>query len=449
LEETAEQLRRLADEDPLTGVYNRRGLAAAVDAALPPNHPDPAPFALLMIDLDDFKVVNDTLRHDAGDAVLREVATRLHKAVRPGDCVARLGGDEFLVFARDMDAKAAGAYAESLRSVVAETLRLGQKFIHLTASVGIALFPEHGQDRASLMTGADVALYAAKRSGRNRTEILSGALHYAEERRTAILGAFASSSLDTSFELVFQPQFRVHGDRGIVGAEALLRWDDPEIGVVSAGEFVPIAEDSGVIMRIDHLVLDHAIRQLARWRAQGWPHALSVNVSSRTFSSRDFADSVIDCLTRRSVDPRSLVVELTETAPIAVTPETQENINLLREAGIGIAIDDFGTGYASLSYLQSIAATELKIDREFVVGLGTEERACNDALVRAIIAVARALGLTITAEGVETSAQFSWLEAEGCDRVQGYLTGSPLSATSFEQAFIRSGRDAVQDRRRT
>lgn len=436
LEEAAERLRQLADEDPLTGLVNRRGFATALDRALPTRGPDAPSFAVLMIDLDNFKVVNDTLRHDAGDSVLQEVSRRLLETARAGDCVARLGGDEFVVLAYGLDAAAAYAYAEQLRHVLAQPVVFEHKSISLTASVGVAAFPEHGHDRARLVMGADVALFGAKRAGRDRTEILSQALCEAEARRTAILGALADSDLDQSLHLVFQPQFRMEPNGAIVGAEVLLRWNDPVIGDVSASEFVPIAEDAGVIGRIDQHVIDLAIRQLARWDRHDWQCPLSVNVSSQTFSNPGFAVSVLDRLAAAGVDPARLVVELTETAPISLTSVTEDNISLLRDAGIGIAIDDFGTGYASLQYLQKIAATELKIDRDFVVGLGTKSHECNAALVRAIIAVARALDLSITAEGVETKAQFEFLEREGCNHVQGFLTGVPMSETVFERTFI-------------
>jgi diguanylate cyclase (GGDEF)-like protein/PAS domain S-box-containing protein len=438
-EQSAERLRRLAEEDPLTGLANRRGLAAALDAALAPADASPPPFALIMLDLDHFKLVNDSLRHETGDAVLREVARRLTRAVRPGDCVARVGGDEFLILSHGLQAEAAVTQAERLRARVAHPVRVDGQVIHLTATAGFALFPEHGRERARLMTGADVALHAAKRAGRNRTEILSPALHAAETRRHAILKALAAQDLEDELSLVVQPQVRTDADLGIAGAEVLLRWSDPILGAVSAAEFVPIAEDAGLIARIDSLVMDLAIAQLARWTAMGWAYPLSVNVSSRTLAEPGFGARLLSRLAAAGVDPHLLIVELTETAPITMSSVVQESVKRMRNGGIGLAIDDFGTGYASLASLQQIDASEVKIDRDFVACLDASDRACNRELIRAIIAVARALNLSITAEGVETETQFDWLVREGCDRVQGFFTGAPMSADAFERDHVRSG----------
>lgn len=435
-ERFAERLRQMAEEDPLTGLANRRGLAAALDAALAPADGTPVPFALIMLDLDNFKLVNDSLRHETGDAVLREVARRLVDAARPEDCVARVGGDEFLILSRGLEAGAAASHAELLRSRVAHPVRVEDQSIHLTASAGLSVYPHHGREPSALMTGADIALYAAKRAGRDRTELLSPALHAAEARRNAIVKALAADSLESSLSLVFQPQVAVDARRAIAGAEVLLRWTDPMLGEVSAAEFVPIAEEAGVIPRIDARVMDLAIDRIARWSAEGWRHPISVNVSSRTLSEPGFADRLLGRVAAAGIDAGLLTVELTETAPITMTPAVERTIARMRSAGIGLAIDDFGTGYASLAYLQRIAASEVKIDRDFVCRLDTQDRDCSAALIRAIIAVARALNLSITAEGVETEAQFDWLLREGCDRVQGFFTGSPMSASAFEEVHI-------------
>lgn len=435
LEDTAERLRRLADADPLTGLANRRGLAEAMKAAFRHPAPDAAPCAVVMIDLDNFKAVNDTLRHDGGDAILVEVGRRLAEAAGPGDCVARIGGDEFVVLRRVMDAAAALTFAEGLRAAIARPIPVAGKSITLTASAGVALWPGHGTDRTSLMTGADVALFAAKGAGRNRSVILSQDLYDADRRRAAILGALADDRLDQALGFAVQPIVRADAETRIVGAEILLRWTDPDLGDVAADEFVPVAEQAGLMPRIDRHVLARAVGLLTRWMERGCRLSLNVNVSPHSLSGPGFADWVLDRVRAAGVDPGALVLELTETSPLPETRTARDNVHRLRQAGVGIAIDDFGTGYASLSYLQRIAATELKIDRSFVATLGPEGRGHNAALVRAMIAVARALGLSITAEGVETQAQFDWLRDAGCDRVQGYLTGAPVPVMDFERAL--------------
>jgi diguanylate cyclase (GGDEF)-like protein/PAS domain S-box-containing protein len=445
-EATAERLRRLAHEDPLTGLANRRALGAALDRALegPPAATDggtapgqdAAPFALVMLDLDNFKSVNDTQRHDAGDAVLRTVAARLRDVARDGDCVARMGGDEFMVLAPLRGHGEALDLAETLRAAVARPIALGAHPVNLTASAGVALYPAHGSDASVLMTGADIALYAAKRAGRNRTEVLSPGLYAAEARRSAIAQALAGSAVTDALRLVYQPQFDAGPGGGIAGAEALLRWTDPVLGHVGAAEFIPIAEETGLIARIDDCVLGLAIDRIASWMQRGWRHRVGVNISAQSFGRADFATDLLGRLRARDVAPELLTVELTETALVTLTSVVDANIAALRRAGVGLAIDDFGTGYASLSYLHRIAASEIKIDRSFVVGLDQPERRDSEALIRAIIGIARALDLSITAEGVETEAQRAWLGAAGCDLLQGFLTGPPLAADAFEAAYL-------------
>ncbi|ODM43178.1 EAL domain-containing protein [Cereibacter johrii] len=429
-EASAERLRRQAAEDPLTGLANRRALADAVEARLK----EAAPFALVMLDLDNFKAVNDLRRHDTGDAVLRVAADRL-RAVAGADClVARMGGDEFMVLAPGADAASAPRLAEALRAAISAPIEVGRQPVHLGASVGIALHPEHGTSMALLMTGADIALHAAKRAGRNRSVLLSQEQFAAEARRSAITQALASTAVEADLRLVFQPQFRACG--AFDGAEALLRWRDPRLGEIGPAEFIPIAEETGLIQRIDARVAVLAARQLGLWARRGWRHRLAVNASAQTFARAGFAEELLQHLADEEVCPQQLVVELTETSLATLSSVADHNIATLRRAGVGIAIDDFGTGYASLSYLHRIEATEIKIDRGFVAGLETAERRDSKPLIQAILGIAQALGLAVTAEGVETERQRCWLSAEGCDRLQGYLLGRPLPVDAFEAAFV-------------
>ncbi|MCE6949902.1 diguanylate cyclase [Cereibacter sphaeroides] len=442
VESNAEQLRRLAGEDALTGLANRRALTAAVLARLSAQDPK-RPFALIMLDIDNFKSVNDTMRHEAGDRVLCILAERLRTNAGPECLVARMGGDEFMMLAPGAQREAALALAESLRQGIARPIEVDQQPIHLSASAGIALHPVHGATLSRLMSGADIALHAAKRAGRNRTVVLSQEQFAAEERRSAIIQALAGTALDR-LRLVYQPQFALDDRDRLAGAEALVRWSDPMLGEVRPDEFILLAEETGLILGVDDRVIALAVHQLGQWARRGWNHRLNVNVSARSFARRNFAQDILRHLSEAGVDPRQLVIELTETSVIAHAA-ADRNMAALRRAGIGIAIDDYGTGYASLSSLHRIKASELKIDRSFVAGLATADRPQSETFLRAIIGLARTLGMITTAEGVETEAQREWLRKAGCDRVQGYLPGPPLPPEIFEAHHVDPDPDRPAD----
>ncbi|PTR13381.1 diguanylate cyclase [Cereibacter azotoformans] len=441
-EASAEQLRRLAAEDPLTGLVNRRALRADLLARLD-SDPGRPPLALIMLDLDNFKSVNDTMRHEAGDRALRVLAGRLREAARPQDLVARMGGDEFMLLAPGLEREDAVALAERLRRAVARPIGSDRQPINLTASTGIALSPAHGTTMSVLMTGADIALHAAKSRGRNQTVVLSQELFAAEERRSAIGQALAGTGIGR-LRLVYQPQFALDATNRLTGAEALVRWTDPVLGEVRPDEFIPLAEETGLILNIDTQVLTLATRQLAQWARRGWRHRLAVNVSAQSFARADFGHNVLECLSREQVDPRLLVIELTETSLIAQSETATRNSAALREAGIGIAIDDYGTGYASLSYLHRMEVSEIKIDQSFVAGLDSGESRHSGPLIQAILGLARTLGMATTAEGVETEAQREWLRSAGCDRIQGYLSSPPLPPQIFEATYVSRPEDRPQ-----
>ncbi|ULB12208.1 diguanylate cyclase (plasmid) [Cereibacter azotoformans] len=434
-EAVADRLRQLADEDPLTGLANRRALSAALEARLAAAA-GPAPLALIMLDIDNFKSVNDTMRHEAGDRVLCIVAERLRACAGREDLLARLGGDEFMLLASGLDREAAVVLAERLRDAIARPIRIDTQPIRLTASAGVALCPDQGTVMPLLMTGADIALHAAKRAGRNRTILLSRELFAAEERRSAITRALDGPALDR-LRLVYQPQFSLVGNGGLAGVEALLRWTDPVLGDVCPDEFIPLAEEVGLIVTIDDRVIAQAARQLRHWAACGWYPRLSINVSAQSLSRREFAQDTLQLLAAERIDPRQITLELTETSLLAPS-SAEQNIASLRRSGIGLAIDDYGTGYASLSYLHRLRATEIKIDRSFIAGLTSENPRHSRTLIRAIIGLAGTLGMSTTAEGVETDAQREWLRQAGCDRIQGHLLSLPLARDELEARFLEA-----------
>lgn len=433
---TADRLLNLALRDPLTNLRNRRGLEEAATELLTAAEHDGHCLAFMLLDLDNFRSVNDVLRHGFGDAVLQVAAKRMQTVVDDTGVVARMGGDEFMVVLPCSDKAFADERAEDLRKAIARPIKVDDHVINLTASIGMALYPFDGKEFSQLITGADIALFAAKRAGRNRTQSLSRRLFMAEERRGTLIQALAALDFETGLKVVLQPQCRLGDARTISGAEVLLRWAHPVLGEVGPAEFIPLAENMGLIQRIDQHVIGLASRQLARWAAMGNDMHLSINISGRSFSTPRFATTLLEQLAADQVNPNRLTVELTETTFVRGSRVASNNIAALRKAGIGLAIDDFGTGYASLSYLQRMDVSEIKIDRSFVAGLNTSLRNESEELIRAIVGLARGLGLTVVAEGVETDAQVEWLEAAGCDAVQGNRVGEPVAPELFTQRYL-------------
>lgn len=434
---TPTQARRMAHEDPLTGLANRRALQEAALQELARSAAAGREFALMLLDLDNFKSVNDMLRHERGDYVIQCVAERLRVALETRGMVARMGGDEFMILAPALDEASAKELAEELRALIAAPMDVGSHIVNVTASVGIALYPAHGKELPHLVTSADIALFAAKREGRNCAVVVSQDLFKAEERRSTIAQALGSASLNESLTLYYQPQFAAASPITLVGAESLLRWRHPVLGEIGPGEFVPIAEQMGAIHRIDEFVLSEAIEQLAKWQRRGWSHRLSVNMSAQSLTRSDFADNVLSQLATFGVDPSGLTIEITETMLVALSEVAERNASRLKSQGVAIAIDDFGTGYGSLAYLQRLDVSEIKIDRIFVEGLERPGQRDSEELIRAMVSMAHALRVTVIAEGVQTEVQRNWLVSVGCERIQGALTGSAMTVLEFEAAYLQ------------
>ena len=419
--------------DALTGLGNRRLLDDAL-AALGDAPGDLAPAALLMVDLDRFKQVNDTLGHGTGDRLLQLVARRIRRATRGDDVLARLGGDEFvaLLHGEDLEAMATSTAARIVELVSRPFLVDGQQ-VNIGASVGIAMLDGRRSSLADLVRHADLALYAAKRSGRGAWRVFEPALETrALERRELELALRRALGL-REFALVYQPQVRM-SDREVTGFEALIRWNHPDRGLVSPADFIPLAEEIGEIDAIGEWVL-----QCACLEAVGWSERLSVavNVSPRQFESGRFVDSVREALERSGLAPERLEIEITEGVLIDNVASALAHLEAIRAMGVSIAMDDFGTGYSSLSYLNSFPFSKIKIDQSFVRGAQTTR---SRALVDAIITLGDSLGMETIAEGVETDDQLERLASGGCRSVQGYLTGRPMPASAID-AFLGAPRD--------
>jgi diguanylate cyclase (GGDEF)-like protein/PAS domain S-box-containing protein len=430
------EIHRLAFNDTLTGLSNRRRLLVRVQDALTTCGRSAGHGALLFIDLDRFKELNDTRGHDCGDRVLQQVATRLRGCTRPSDTVARLGGDEFVVLLEHLspDSRAAAADAQRVGQKILRALQevfvIETRTYHGAASIGITLLGPDTAGVEDLMKQADLAMYRAKSLGGGRMHFFDDSMQVAVEQRVA-LEADLRAAMERD-ELLLHYQLQVNRTTGVTGAEALVRWVHPIRGMVSPGAFIPLAEATGLILPLGHWVLQSACAQLARWAQVPRLAALtlSVNVSVHQLHDPDFVDSVLRVLAQTGADPRRLKLELTESALAQNIDEIIDKMQQLRAHGVMFSLDDFGTGYSSLSYLKRLPLQQLKIDGSFVRDVITDP---SDAtLARTIVTLAREFGLEVIAEGVETREQCGFLEDNGCQNYQGYLFGRPVPCAAFE-----------------
>jgi diguanylate cyclase (GGDEF)-like protein/PAS domain S-box-containing protein len=428
-------IEELAYYDTLTGLPNRRLLLDRLAQVVASIKRDGVQGALLFLDLDHFKDLNDSLGHDIGDLMLQQVATRLRGCVRERDTVARLGGDEFVVVLAPLDPDAERAAAqvrtvvEKIQRVLTEPYPLGDHVQHSAASIGATLIDHQRTAVTDLLKQADLAMYKAKTSGRNQACFFDPQLQLALERRTAMERQLHDALRLEEFVLHYQPQVDPAGN--LIAAEALLRWQHPEQGLLAPAQFIALTEESGLIAPLGSWILRAACEQLAAWsqRAAPEPFAVAVNISARQFREPGFVDTVRAAVRETGIDPQLLMLELTESLLLEDIDGAIDTMSELRALGLRFSLDDFGTGYSSLAYLRRLPLDELKIDRSFVSDV-TGNR--NDAaIVRAILALARELGLRVIAEGVETKEQHRFLAANGCDAFQGYLFGHPAPPESL------------------
>jgi diguanylate cyclase (GGDEF)-like protein/PAS domain S-box-containing protein len=440
--EAEDQIRFLAYYDPLTRLPNRALFLERLSQALSGARRQKRPLAMMFLDVDRFKRINDTFGHAVGDRVLQEIADRLRRCLRssdaitrvetlpPGEAVARLGGDEFIIslpeIARGEDA---AFIARRILDSLVQPFRPDGREIFVTASLGVSLFPEDGGDAETLVRSADAAMYAVKESGRNGFRFYSRSMNTAAFKRLAIEGHLRRAVERGELRLHYQPQVDIRSG-AILGAEALVRWQHPDLGLVPPVDFIPVAEDSGLILPIGEWILRTACAQARQWRDSGHPDlSLTVNLSGRQFREADLAGTVRRLVLEAGIDPRRLELELTESILMRNVEETLGALRALREMGLRISIDDFGTGYSSLSYLTRFPIDTLKIDRSFVRDLATDAGA--GAITSAIITMAAGLHLTVIAEGVETPEQLQALRARGCGLAQGYLFSKPVPEEEF------------------
>lgn len=440
----ADEIRHLAFYDSLTSLPNRRLLLDRLQQALAGSARSKRQGALLFIDLDNFKILNDTRGHDKGDLLLQEVARRLIGCVREGDTVARLGGDEFVVMLEDLStnheeaATQAETVGEKILAALNDPYRLAGHEHNSTPSIGVALFNDHQNSIDELLKQADLAMYQAKAAGRNTMRFFDPEMQAVVSARVALEADLRQGVLNNQFLLHYQPQVDAEGR--VTGAEALIRWQHPERGMVSPAAFIPLAEETGLILPLGRWVLEAACSQLFAWASRpDMAHLImAVNVSAHQFRQTDFVDQVRTALDRNGANPLRLKLELTESLLLEDVEGIISKMGDLKAMGVGFALDDFGTGYSSLSYLKRLPLDQLKIDRSFVHDVLTDP---NDAAIAGtIVALGRSLGLSVIAEGVEEQAQRDLLAEKGCHAYQGYLFGRPVAAEAFPD-FLKKPRN--------
>jgi diguanylate cyclase (GGDEF)-like protein len=440
LEAANQQLRHLATHDALTGLPNRVLLDDRLQQAIAHADRDGRSFAVLLCDLDRFKLINDSLGHRAGDELLQEVARRLLTVVRTADTVARFGGDEFVLIGTSVgDADGAASLATRVMDVLQAPVRIATIDIHASPSIGIAMYPDDGVSMQALLAHADAAMYSAKQHGRGNFRRYAPGMDAGTEERVQLESDLHAAVTKNQFELYYQP--KVDTQTGEVrSAEALIRWAHPTRGIISPAEFIPLAEECGLIGVIGGWVIREACRQTRAWQIDGVPTLrVSVNLSASQFRDSGLVDSIRRALDDAGLQARYLEVELTESAVMSDPEKSIAILEQLSAMGVLVSVDDFGTGYSSMSYLRRFPIDKLKIDRVFIDEIVSRPE--DASIVRAIVSLAHSLRLKVVAEGVETPAQLDFLKTAGCDEYQGYHFSRPLPAANFER-LIRASHPA-------
>ncbi|MDR3435512.1 EAL domain-containing protein [Telmatospirillum sp.] len=439
LKASEEEIKYLAFYDPLTGLPNRRLLLDRLQQALAASIRSKRDGALLFIDLDNFKTVNDTLGHDKGDLLLQQVAERLPYCLRDGDTVARLGGDDFIVILEDLSDSPAGSavraeiVGEKILASLSQPYQLAGYECYCTASVGITLFGDPPENKEETLKQAELAMYQAKAAGTTVMRFFDPGMQASVSARATLEAGLRQALRQQAFFLCYQPQ--VDSENRTLGAEVLVRWRHPDRGVVSPTEFIPVAEETGLILPLGRWVLETACTQLVRWsvRKETADLTLAVNVSARQFRQPDFVADVLMILSKTGADPRKLKLELTESLVLDDVEDIIAKMTALKACGVEFSFDDFGTGYSSLSYLKRLPLSQLKVDRSFVRDVLNDSS--DAAVVRTIVVLAKSMGLHVIAEGVETEGQRQFLASQGCFNYQGFLFGRPLLIEDFERSL--------------
>jgi len=431
-----EKINHLAFHDALTNLPNRMLFQDRVKACFEQARVFNRKPAILFFDLDRFKVINDTLGHHVGDNMLQVLADRLRTLVRPEDTMARFSGDEFIwLIPHVLDRDEAAAFAREVGRIVSKPYDYGGQELFVTASIGVSFYPEDGTDADTLIKHADTAMYRAKEKGGDTFEFYHPDMNFRSLERLHLETHLRKALSRDQIRVYYQPLVDL-GSGNIFGMEALVRWEHPELGLVSPGEFIPLAEETGVIVPIGNWVLREACMQNKRWHDMGYDLCVSVNISMQQFQHPEFVPTIQETLAETGLDPSWLALEITESVAMKNVNFVMETIEELKRIGVYISIDDFGTGYSSLSYLKRFRVHTLKIDRSFIRDVTTDED--NAAIVTALIAMSQQMKMRSLAEGVETTEQLRFLKERGCNEVQGYIYSKPLPAGDFEKLLEKA-----------
>lgn len=430
----------MAYHDSLTGINNRQSLIKMMDKLCSTQKKDVLEFAVMFIDLDNFKAVNDTVGHDFGDEVLVKVSEYIKDIIPDGQFFARIGGDEFVVLLiGNENIPNMQQIANAILKKISIPISKGNREFFLGASIGIALYPEHSASSKELLKKADISMYTAKSKGKNRFEIYNDSLETSVQYKTRLEEDLHNALLNEEFELYYQPKLNTDGSI-LIGAEALIRWNHPVRGIVPPDEFIPLAEETGLIVDIGKWVLESACKHIVEYKQRGIDVGqISINASPRQFQEGNFVELVMKTLKSTGVDPGQIGIEITESWPVNDFDNAIRIMSKLKQIGVDVFLDDFGTGYSSINYLRNLPISAIKIDRSFAEDIGTSQSALN--IVMAIISLAHTCNLKVVAEGVENYIQKSYLVKMGCDEVQGYYYSKPLKGYEFEN-FITSFKDS-------
>ena len=425
----------LAYRDTLTDLPNRLLFADRLEQAVIRAERSRQSMALMLIDIDDFKLVNDSFGHDAGDKLIQAVGKLISRSLRRADTIARLGGDEFAVIVEGIEGpEDAISIADNLTTILEHNVRLDDQETYTSASIGIAVFPEDGDDASQLLKNADTAMYRAKENGRHCFQFYKPEMSVTAMARLDLENSLRAAFESDEFQIHYQPVIDLHKNE-VFCVEALLRWQHPDKGMIQPEDFVSVIEDSGLIIALGEWLINGVCKQMQTWREAGLENQLvSINLAPRQFKEQDLVSLFIQAMDEYSIDGKSLSVEITERTLIDNIGEVEKTLNRLREMGLGVSLDDFGTGYASLAYLKEFPVDVVKIDKEFIAGIPDNEE--DSAIVNAIAGLTRGLKLNLLAEGVENERQLAMLKGLGCQYAQGFYWSKPLPGDEFEQFYL-------------